>query len=203
MKYTEEQIKEISRCSEDIEYFANTYVKMSTAYGVVSVKLNDFQRKVIEKYSKEKVFFIPAGRMEGKTTVAAIILLHQALFQDSRVSVIFARTKSNSNYIIELITEIYDRLPNFLSFIKLTTRNKSKLEFDNMCSIISAGSDLNYGRGRAISTIYIDESDFVSNLKDIINTLYPCMSSLSYSKLFALTSTFTGDTFRELGFKNA
>lgn len=202
MEYTNEQIKEISRCSEDIEYFANTYVKMSTPYGVDSVKLNDFQRKVIEKYSKEKVFFIPSGRLEGKTTVAAIILLHQALFHDSRVSVVFARTKSNSNDIIELIAEIYDRLPEFLSFIKLTTRDKSKLEFDNMCSIISAGPDPNYGRGRAISTIYIDESDFVSNLKDIINTLYPCMSSLSYSKLFALTSTFTGDTFRELGMKN-
>lgn len=198
MNYSAQQIAEVAKCYNDIEYFADNYIKFTIANGVVQSKLNDFQRSTIHNYKDKKVFFMPAGRQEGKTTVAAIILLHQALFTESRVSLVFARTKAMSNYIIDIITEMYDRLPDFMASVKMTTRNKSKIEFENHCSIISAGSDVNYGRGRAIATIYIDESEWFDNLNDIVTGLYPCMAMAPYAKMFALSSTFTGDSFRRL-----
>lgn len=199
MNYSADQIAELIKCREDVEYFADNYIKFSKPNGVVLAKLNDFQRNVIRNYRDNKVFFMPAGRQEGKSTVAAIILLHQALFTEYRVSMVFARTKSQSSDIIEIVTEMYERLPEFLTGSKMITRNKSKVEFDNGCAIISAGSDINYGRGRALSTIYIDESEWFDKLDDVLTSLYPCMAALPYSKLFALSSTFTGDSFRKLG----
>jgi phage terminase large subunit-like protein len=199
VNYSIEQIAEVMKCSEDVEYFADNYIKFSNPNGVVLAKLNDFQRSVISNYRDNKVFFMPAGRQEGKSTVAAIILLHQALFTEQRVSLVFARTKSQSSSIIEIVTEMYERLPEFFSMCsKMTARSKSKVEFGNGCSIISAGSDINYGRGRAISTIYIDESEWFDKLEDVLTSLYPCMAAIPYSKLFALSSTFTGDSFRRL-----
>lgn len=197
MHYTEFHIQELIRCREDIEYFADNYIKTTSGYGVVRIKLNDFQRQVIKNYKENKLFFMPAGRMEGKTTVASIILLHQALFTEYRVSIIFARTQAMSSHMLSVITEMYDRLPDFLACTKMTTRNKGKIEFDNLCSIISAGSNIDYGKGRALSNIYIDESEWFDKLDDIMTSLYPCMAGVPYAKLFSLSSTFTGDTFRK------
>lgn len=199
MNYNSEQIAELIKCRNDIEYFADNYIKFSRPNGVVQAKLNDFQRSVVRNYRDNKAFFMPAGCREGKSTVASIILLHQALFSEHRVSMVFARTKSQSSNIIDIITEMYERLPEFLAEPKMITRNKSKVGFDNGCLIISAGSDVNYGRGRALSTIYIDESEWFDKLEDVLTSLYPCMAVLPCSKLFALSSTFTGDTFRRLG----
>jgi phage terminase large subunit-like protein len=199
VKYSDEQIAELIKCRDDVEYFADNYIKFSNPNGVVQAKLNDFQRSVVRNYRDNKAFFMPAGRQEGKSTVASIILLHQALFSEYRVSMIFARTKSQSSAIIEIITEMYERLPEFLAGPKMITRNKSEVEFDNGCAIISAGSDINCGRGRTLSTIYIDESEWFDKLDDVLTSLYPCMAAMPYSKLFALSSTFTGDSFRKLG----
>ena len=198
MNYSEEQLKELIRCRDDIEYFADTYIKYSSYSGIVQVKLNDFQRKVIANFKEKRIFFEPGERMSGKTTVAAIILLHQALFNEYRVSMIFARTKSNSSLIVDLIYEMYERLPDFLCISKIITRNKSKLDFDNMCSIIGAGSDPNYARGRTISTIYIDESEWVDSLDDILTMVYPAMASVPYAKIFSLSSTHTADILRKV-----
>jgi phage terminase large subunit-like protein len=199
MNYNSEQIAELIKCRDDVEYFADNYIKVSKPNGVVQAKLNDFQRSVIRKYRDEKVFFVSAARQEGKSTVASIILLHQALFSEYRVSMVFARTKSQSSNIIDIITEMYERLPEFLAEPKMITRNKSEVEFDNGCAIISAGSDINYGRGRTLSTIYIDESEWFDKLDDVLTSLYPCMAAMPYSKLFALSSMYTGDTYRKLG----
>jgi hypothetical protein len=113
---------------------------------------------------------------------------------------VFARTKLQSSVIIDIITEMYEHLPEFLVEPKIITRNKSEVKFDNGCTIISAGADVNYGKGRTLSTIYIDDSEWFNKLEDVLNILYPCMATFPYSKLFALSSTFTGDSFRKLGY---
>lgn len=188
---------ELIKCRDDIEYFADNYIKISIRSDIEQIKMNYFQRKVIQNYKDKRVFYELSERMTGKTTVAAIILLHQALFNEYRASIIFARTLSMSNCILDQIKMMYDMLPDFLTGTKMIIRNKTKIEFDNMCSIISAGSSVNQGKGRALSTIYIDESEWFDNLDEVVTSLYPCMASSQQSKLFALTSTRTQDTFRK------
>lgn len=193
-----EQASEILKCRDDVEYFANTYIHLSTYTGKIQCKLNNFQREVIDRFKTDRVFFIPADRISGKTTIAAIILLHQALFMGDGKSLIFARNKSLSDDILKIIAEMYELLPDFLKHTEMISRNKSRLDFSNMYSIISAGSNPDYGRGMTISAIYIDESELVDCLDRIMENLYPCMPSLHYSRLFALSSTKTGDKLRDL-----
>jgi phage terminase large subunit-like protein len=200
MKYTEEQIRQIAKAMDDIEYFAENFIKINhPVHGLTSIKLNDFQKQVIHDFTSKKIFFTPGPRQKGKTTIAAIILLHQALFHQYRVSLVFARTKVLSNTIIEIITNMYDNLPEFMQMSSLTTRNKSKIVFENSCSIISAGANTDHGRGRAVSNIYVDESEWFDKLDEVMTSLYPCMATIPYSKIFSLSSTFTGDTSRKYG----
>ena len=199
MNFTREMLEDYKRCMDDIEYFAEKYIKINNhTTGLEPFVLNEFQRQAI-KYYKEKNIFAKIGRrVEGKTTIAAIILLHQAIFTEYRVSAIMAPTMVLSNHILNLIYDMYQNLPEHIKCnVDITTRNKTKIEFSNMCSIHSVGNSSMSLKGRTISNLYIDESEFVSSLYEILQNMVPCMPSLNNSRLFAFTSTRTTDFFRE------
>jgi phage terminase large subunit-like protein len=204
MKYTEEQMQHIIKSRDDIEYFAENFIKIyHPAYGLIPIKPNDIQKQVIQDFTEKRIFFTPVPRQNGKTTIAEIILLHQALFNEYRTSIIFARNKSATDSILRNIVDMYDNLPEFMKISSIIKREKSKMKFENCCSIISAGNNVDYSRGIAISTAYIDESEFGVNLDYIMNSLYPVMASVDYSRLFALSSTYTGATLKNYGFEAA
>jgi phage terminase large subunit-like protein len=199
-----EQIRQIAKAMDDIEYFAENFVKINhPVHGLTSIKLNDFQKQVICDFTSKKIFFTPGPRQKGKTTIAAIILLHQALFNEYRTSIIFARNKPATDSILKDIVDIYDNLPDFMRVSSIIKRNKSKIEFENYCSIISAGNNVDYSRGMTISTVYIDESEWFDNLDAVMNGLYPTIASVNYFRLFALSSTYTGATLKHYGFEVA
>lgn len=199
MNFTREMIEELTKCMNDVEYFAENHIKINSyKEGLIPLVLNDFQREAIQDYKDKNIFAKIGRRIEGKTTIAAVILLHQVLFSEYRVSAIMAPTMMLSNQILELIFEMYERLPYYFKYnLAITTRNKTKLEFENMYAIYSVGSNTMSLRGRTISNLYIDESEFVSSLGDILRDMVPCISVANKSRLFAFTSTRTSDLFRE------
>jgi hypothetical protein len=198
MNWTHELIEDYKQSMNDIEYFAEKHIKVKHAeYGLVPLKLNDFQRQAIKDYNEKNVFAKLTHRMAGKTTIAAVILLHQAIFNEYRVSFIMGAKLQSSNAILDVIYDMHQNLPEHIQ-AKIVTRNKTKLDFDNMCSIISGGSNTHQGRGRALSNIYIDESEFMSTFNEVFNSLYPCISAVNKSKLFAFTSTRTSEYFRDI-----
>lgn len=199
MNFTREMIEELTKCMDDIEYFAENHIKINNhKEGLIPLVLNDFQREAIQDYKDKNVFAKIGRRIEGKTTIAAVILLHQALFSEYRVSGIMAPTMTLSNQILELIFEMYETLPDYFKHnLSITTKNKTTLEFANKCAIYSVGSNTMALRGRTISNLYIDESEFVSSLGDILRDMIPCLSVANRSRLFAFTSTRTSDFFRE------
>ncbi len=190
-------IEDYKRCMGDIEYFAEKHIKVRhVELGLVPLKLNEFQRQAIKDYSEKNVFAKYANRMEGKTTIAAIILLHHAIFNQYRVSLIMGPKMQSSNEVLDLIYDMHQNLPEHIQ-AKIVTHNKTKLEFDNMCAIISGGSNTHQGRGRTLSNIYIDESEFMNTLDEVFTNLYPCISTANKGKLFAFTSTRTSEYFRD------
>lgn len=199
MDFTREMIDDITKCMNDIEYFAEKHIKINNhARGLEPLVLNEFQRQAIKDYKEKNVFAKLGNRVEGKTTIAAIILLHQAIFTEYRVSAIIGPTIASSNHILDLIYDMYQNLPEHIKHnVDITTRNKSKIEFSNICSIHSVGNNSMMLKGRTISNLYIDESEFVSSLRETLRDIIPCISPLNNSRIFAFTSTRTTDFFRE------
>ena len=199
MTLNNDQFNELKRCETSILYFANKYIKLSDNTSVKQISLNDFQISVTEKFEGSKSFFLSSERMTGKTTVAAIILLHNALFNSKNSSVIFAPKQVMSDYILELIAEMYERLPNFLTISKIISKNKQKLEFDNKSFILSAGSQPQSLTGLDISTIYIDESEFMSDdLNKLIADAVVKLTLKQSSKMFILSSIRTAELLKDI-----
>lgn len=189
MTLNNDQYNELKMCENNILYFANKYIKISDSVSVKQINLNDFQRSVIEKFEGSNSFFLSSERMSGKTTIAAIILLHTALFKSKNTSAIFAPKQVMSDYMLELIVEMYERLPNFLTISKITTKNKQKLKFDNGSTILSTGPQPQALITFDISTVYIDESEFISDdLNKIIADTAIKLTAKSSCKLFILSS---------------
>ena len=182
-----DDMERLRRSIEDVAYFANAFVRVTGPTGVNKIELNDFQKHVIDRYNKERNFFIPSERQAGKTVVAAIILLHQALYREYTTSLIVTPKMVHGAHMIELITEMYDYLPEYIASVKMSTRNKSKIEFENGASIIAVGPNVEQCRGRTITTIYIDESEWVPNLQDVYTYLLPTMASNNGAKIFELS----------------
>lgn len=199
MTLNNDQFNELKRCENSILYFANKYIKISDNISVKQISLNDFQISVTEKFEGSKSFFLSGERMTGKTTVAAIILLHNALFNSKNSSVIFAPKQVISDYMLELIVEMYERLPNFLTISKIISKNKQKLEFDNESFILSAGSQPQSLIGLDISTVYIDESEFMSDdLNKLIADAVVKLTLKQSSKMFILSSIRTAELLKDI-----
>ena len=198
MTLNNDQFNELKMCENSILYFANKYIKISDNNSVKQITLNDFQRDVVDKFQGSSSFFLSSERMSGKTTVAAIILLHEALFNSKSTGAIFAPKQVMSDYMLELIVEMYERLPNFLTISKVTSKNKRRLEFDNGSCILSAGSQPQMLAGISVSTMYIDESEFMSDdLNRVIADSVVNLTTKASSKLFILSSIRTVEILKD------
>jgi hypothetical protein len=194
-------INEIKRCASDVTYFANKYVKiMDCRLGITQIVLNEEQLQVIDEFKSSDIFLKGMKRQSGKTTVAAIILLNQSIFNlDSISAVVF----DFSSLMLTTISLMYENLPDFLRFDKDILRNISSIKFVNGSSIYAANSKSSLElslRGKArskISTLYIDESDYIEDLdiliRDVRSILLP-----SKLKVFSLTTFKTADMFERL-----
>lgn len=192
MKYTENDIKEYIKCKDDIVYFANTYIKIYTVdCGLTQIKLNEEQETIANSFLRNDKTCKLMRRQTGKTTVALIILLHQVIFNEYKTIAMIGWKKSFANDMLRRLYEMYDNLPEFLQ-VKMQIKNKGNVEFDNGCRIITSGPDITAFRGRAVNTIYIDESEFVPNICRIMESIMPCISSSMNSKFMALSTTYSG-----------
>jgi hypothetical protein len=194
---TKVKIDEYIKCRDDIVYFAEKYIKIPhPVKGIHTIVLNDIQLNILDRRKKYKVFSELCGRQIGKTTVASIIILHDAIFKDYSTTAIISTTQSYSNEKISLISFMWKSLPEFLA-PKITKKIKSRIAFANGSEIIAA-ANVDRLRGMGIHTIYIDESEWVKNLSYIIECLYPVVMSGGRGTLFALSSTRTKDVIKEI-----
>ena len=196
---TREELNEYMKCADDVEYFIETYVKVwHPVEGLISIELNDFQKEAVEDFKAKRFFAKTTYRQKGKTTLAAALILHETLFQEYKRNAIMAPKLQASIHILERISNMYDHLPDFLKLTKIEKRNKTELVFDNSSEIRAVGSNVDHLRGMGLCNIYLDESDFIQDLRHVIECLYPVVASnLNGGRIFAFTTSFTSDAFEE------
>lgn len=182
------EFEELLRCAEDIEYFANTYIKVEHPVdGLIDLKLNADQLNMICGFRENSVFYSSYRRQVGKSVAAAVILLHESIFHPHRVSVIGARTRGESSRIIRLVEEMHGRLPLFMQ-VELEVNNVHELKFVNGSRILSIGNNSDWVRSLSFDNLYIDESDYVDGLLGFLEEL--CMFRRP-SRVFMFSSSFT------------
>lgn len=64
--YTDEELKEIAKCANDIVYFAEKYAVVMTDNGIQKVKLREYQKDLLRDFQHNRFNIVLASRQMGK-----------------------------------------------------------------------------------------------------------------------------------------
>ncbi|BBI90405.1 terminase large subunit [Tenacibaculum phage PTm1] len=211
-QYSDEEIKEIVRCSRDIVYFIQTYCKVKRPDGKMGeIKLRPYQLIQIRDYLENDRVILGWSRQAGKTIGSALFIIWAMLFNADKQTAILANKGATSKEVLDKIKDIYKGLPFFLQ-AGVVGWNDTRITFDNGCSIYRGPTTEDALNGKTCNILYMDEFAFVGKgadkirtQKSVLSNAMPVLSSQKHSGLCKLiiTSTPNGkDYYYEL-FDNA
>ena len=95
LEFTEEQLEELVKCSNDPVYFTK-YIKIVTLdHGLQPFKMYPFQQEMIESFHDNRFNICKLPRQSGKSTTVVSYLLHYAIFNDN-VNIAILANKANT-----------------------------------------------------------------------------------------------------------
>lgn len=190
---TDDEFLEYIKCKIDIHYFAEQYCKIKREDGTVGpMKLRDYQKDIIDLYSKNPRSILMASRQVGKTVSASIVILHFVLFNDEKGVMIVANKGKTVKEIIRKIKDIYRLLPFFLKK-GVTNWNETQISFENNSRIQTENRTKDPSIGFTIDMLYLDEFAHIPDnfIRDYYGAIIPVVSSIENSKII-ITSTPNG-----------
>ena len=157
LSYTEEQVKEILKCSEDPIYFIKNYVKIvNVDHGLVPFEMWPFQEDMVHTFHTNRFSIAKMPRQVGKTTTTAGYMLWCVLFQENYSIAILANKGSLARDILGRIQYAYEYLPLWLQQ-GIKTWNKGNIELENGSKINAYATSAAGVRGGSYNLIFLDE----------------------------------------------
>lgn len=205
-KMTSDEFLEYKKCFNDAEYFIEHYCKFLTDLGRVTVKLRDYQRKIVnavtsQHYNDKLEEFVPdnkrvillASRQIGKTTTTAAYITWYICFHSDRNVGVMANKETTAIEIVDKIQQMIKGLPYFLK-PGVVAWGKKGAKFDNGCAIISSTTTKSASIGFTMNGIlYLDEFAHIepSICYDFWRSVYPTLASSQTAQLI-VSSTPNG-----------
>jgi len=189
----DKEVQEYMKCKMSVHYFAQQYCQIKREDGSIGpMTLRDYQKEIIDLYTKNRFSILMASRQTGKTISAAIVILHYVIFNNDKSVMIVANKGKTVIEIITKIKGIYKLLPFFMKTGVINWNEKS-LAFENGCRIQSENRTKEPSIGFTIDFLYLDE--FAKVPANIVDAYYgavvPTVSSVNNSKII-ITSTPEG-----------
>ena len=208
-----EEVIEFRKCSRDIVYFVEKYVRFLTDRGRITVPLRTFQKKILKELSKE--IYIPefenngpenrnvilmAARQIGKTTTVAAFFTWYLCFHTDRNLAILA---NRQNTAVEIVSKVIDMFKGLPFFLKPGILNAAAmgLRLDNGCQLMSQATTKTAQIGFAIHVLYADEFAHIpSNIVgDFWRSVYPTLSASVVSQcIISSTPAGQGNLFFDI-----
>ena len=192
-EYTPEEIEELTKSANDVIYFANNFgYCMHGSQGYKPITLRDYQEEMLRSYTDNRFTCCMSSRQVGKTVVAALFLLHNAIFNVDRNIGIAANKLATAVEIMDKIKEIMEYLPFFMK-PGIKVYNQTMIVFENGCRISAQATTKRSFIGFTIHTLYCDEFAHVEPhvLDEFYENIMPTVSSMDDSKII-ITSTPNG-----------
>lgn len=191
IEWSSDRLQEYIKCAKDPIYFAERYINIvHVDKGLIPIRLYDYQKEIIEKITTSRRVCVNTSRQAGKTTTAAVIILHYILFNDHKTIALLANKGDAAREILDRIKIAYEALPKWMQQ-GVIEWNKGSVEFENGCKIIAAATSSSAIRGKSISFLYIDETAFIENWDEFFASVFPTISSGQTTKIL-FTSTPNG-----------
>lgn len=201
---TDFEFEEYVKCKINIHYFAEKYCQIKREDGTIGpMTLRDYQKDIIDLYTKNPRSILMASRQTGKTVSAAIVILHFVLFNDDKGCMIVANKGKTVKEIIRKIKDIYKLVPFYLKK-GVTNWNETQIAFENNSRVQTENRTKEPSIGFTVDLLYLDEFAHIPDnyIRDYYGAIVPVVSSINNSRII-ITSTPNGyNMFWEL-FTNA
>ena len=190
VEYTEEQIKEFTRCEGDPVHFIQNYMQIvSLDKGLVPFHLYGFQKEMVGTMHNNRFTICKLPRQSGKSTTIVAYLLHYALFNPNASLAILANKSATARDILGRLQLAYENLPRWLQQGVLNW-NKGSIELENKSTIVAAATSSSAIRGGSYNIIFLDEFAFVpANIAEqFFSSVYPTISSGQKTKMIIVST---------------
>lgn len=187
-EYTADQLLEVKRCAEDIEYFAEKYFTIvSLDEGRMLIPLYPYQRELLHKFQDNRFNIVTQARQSGKTTTSTIYILHYILFNSDKNVAILANKGQTARMVLGRIKLAFELLPNFLKE-PVVKWNEGSIELGNGTKIYAAATSADSISGDSVSLLYIDEVAKIENWDDFYSSTYPTIASGKTTKIIMVST---------------
>ena len=191
IEWTIEMFNEYIKCSNDVVYFTETYMKIiNIDKGLVPFKLYDYQKEMLQSMSDNRFNIIATARQAGKSTVTCAFVMWYIIFHAEKTVALLANKGETAREILGRIQLAYQHLPRWLQQ-GVKEWNKGSMELENNSRVIAAATSSDNIRGYSINLLFIDEAAFIENWDSFFTSVYPTISSGTESKI-VLVSTPNG-----------
>jgi hypothetical protein len=190
LSYTEEQVAEIIKCTEDPVHFIKTYVKIvNVDRGLVPFEMWPFQEDMVKSFHENRFSIAKMPRQVGKTTSAVGYMLWCVLFNPDYTIGILANKGSLAREILDRLTKAYEYLPIWLQQ-GIVVWNKGNIELENGSKIFAYATSADGVRGGSYNLIFLDEFAFVPHnmAQDFFQSTYPVISSGQTTKVIIVST---------------
>ena len=153
---------EIDRCQEDFGYFCRTYCHiLATAdkFGAWALfALWPAQEEVARALPLHRAIVMLKARQLGFTWLIVAYALHQLLFFPIATVLLFSKRDDEAAELLEFrLSEMYQRLPDWMRQTKLTSAAAHKMEFPGGSRVMAFATT--GGRSYTATLAVIDEAD--------------------------------------------
>ena len=160
ISFSEDEAKEILKCSEDPIYFIKKYVKIvNVDLGIVDFDMWPFQEEMVDGFHKNRFSICKMPRQVGKTTTTVGYMLC-VLFNPDYTVGILANKGQLAREILGRLQRAYEYLPLCLQQ-GIITWNKGNIELENGSKIYAYATSNSGVRGGTYNLIFLDEFAFV------------------------------------------
>ncbi len=190
ISYTEEQIAEIVKCSNDPVYFIRTYVKIvNVDHGLVDFDMWPFQEEMVQQFHGNRFSICKMPRQVGKTTTTVGYMLWSVLFNIDYKIAILANKGSLAREILGRLQYAYEYVPIWLQQ-GIKVWNKGNIELENGSMIYAYATSASGIRGGTYNLIFLDEFAFVpyNMATDFFQSTYPVISSGKTTKVIIVST---------------
>ena len=190
---------EIKKCADDIYYFMDNYIKITTPKGLNFPELREYQREfiyVINKKENEKIISLQP-RQSGKSVSVGIWILHVFLFQKDLTIGIASNKLAMSKEFVDKVKKMFLTVPMWLQ-CGILNWSVSTIEGENRIKILSDTASDSSFRGFSVNYLIVDEASWImgtdssgTSFKAFADSVFPAQEALANKKTI-LISTANG-----------
>jgi hypothetical protein len=188
--FTQQEIDEFIKCTNDPVYFAVTYMRIiNVDHGLIPFNMWDFQKEMLTSFHENRFSICKLPRQVGKTTTSVAYLLHYLLFNENVNVAILANKSATAREIMGRLQLAFEYLPRFLQQ-GVKEWNKGSIELANGSRAVADSTSGSSVRGRSFNIIFLDEFAFVPNniAEQFFMSTYPTISSGQTTKVIIVST---------------